>query len=73
MKKIISPHIQEVSKYYCDKHTDVECHSELKIESWYGSDFDTNSLEVHLCDECLKEMYSFIKEKYNILPEQDLI
>jgi hypothetical protein len=68
VKLILEKSSPEISKYYCDKHTDRECFSKLNTMSWYGSGHDMFSVEVHLCDECLDEMYDFIKKKFKIEP-----
>lgn len=68
MKKVIKEHCREEAQYYCDKHPDRECFSELKTISWYGSKHDLTGLEIHLCDECLDEIIKMAKEKFNIDP-----
>lgn len=68
MKKIIVQKALEEAEYYCDKHPDRECFSELKTASWYGSNFDMTGIEIHLCDECLAEMYKLFEEKFNVKP-----
>jgi len=72
MKKIIVEGVMEEAKYFCDKHPDRECFSELKTISWYGSDYDMQGIELHLCDECLEEMYTLLQQKFGIKPS-DLI
>jgi hypothetical protein len=69
MKKIIVQKALEEAQYFCDKHPDRECFSELKTASWYGSNFDMTGLEVHLCDECLGEMFKQIEEKFGVKPK----
>lgn len=66
MKKIIVQKALEEVQYFCDKHPDRECFSELKTASWYGSKYDLTGLEVHLCDECLEEMTKLIEEKFGV-------
>lgn len=56
--------------YYCDVHPDRECFSQIETNSWYGSEFDMQHAELHLCDECLKEFYAHLKSKYNIDPKE---
>lgn len=69
MKKIIVPKTSEEAIFYCDKHPERECYSELKTCSWYGSKFDFMKIEIHLCDECLEEMFALLKEKFKIEPK----
>lgn len=69
MKKIIQEEALEKAEYYCDKHPDRECFTELKTASWYGSEFDMTGIEIHLCDECLKEFYKHCLETYKIKPK----
>ena len=69
MKKIIVEKVLEDVKYFCDKHPDKECYSELRTSSWYGSGYDMMGVEIHLCDECLTEMYKLIKEKFGVEPK----
>ena len=69
MKKIITTGVVENSEYYCDKHPDKECFSELKTISWYGSEFDLTGIEIHLCDECLEEMYKLLEKEFKIKPK----
>jgi hypothetical protein len=74
MKKVITQKVLEEVQYFCDAHPERECFSELKTASWYGSHFDLLSTEVHLCDECMTELYKNLKEKYNVEPKDiDLI
>ncbi len=70
MKHIISQYQPEESKFFCDKHSDRECFSELQIISGYGSDFDMQQCKIHLCDECLKEMYKYIKCEFYTGPKE---
>ena len=69
MKRVKTEMVLEESQYFCDRHPDRECFSELKIASWYGSDFDLKGIEVHLCDECLKAMYELLKSQFNVTPK----
>ena len=73
MKKVIVEGVLEESKFYCDKHPERECYSELKTASWYGSEFDMMGAEVHLCDECMTELYSLLQQKYGIKPKDIVI
>jgi len=66
MKKVIVPFVREEAQYFCDKHHDKVCFSELKIISWWGSGYDLNGIEIHLCDRCLKEMYDLLYKKFKI-------
>lgn len=69
MKKIIVDGILEESTYYCDKHPEKECFSELKTSSWYGSKFDLTGIELHLCDECLEKIFVEVKRMFNTEPK----
>jgi hypothetical protein len=69
MKKITTQGVLEEAQYFCDKHPDRECFSELKTCSWCGSKFDMTGIEIHLCDECLEEMYKLLREKFEIEPK----
>lgn len=74
MKKVLTEKVIEEYKCYCDKHLDRECFSEVKAFSWYGSEFDMMGIEIHLCDECLKEFYEECYKKYKIEPKEiDLV
>ena len=66
MKKIIVEKALEEAQYFCDKHPDKECFSELKTASWYGSNHDMTGIEIHLCDECLEEMYSYLYSIFKV-------
>jgi hypothetical protein len=68
MKKITVESIREEAQYFCDKHPERECFSELKTASWYGSKFDMTGIEIHLCDECLKELYEKCWSEFGIKP-----
>ena len=70
MKKIITERVREDSKYFCDVHPNRECFSGVNTTSWYGSEFDLMGAEFHLCDECLKEFYAHLKQKYNVEPKE---
>jgi hypothetical protein len=65
MKIVITPYQREEADYFCDKHPDRQCYSELKLYSWYGSKFDFTGIIIHLCDECVEEIKNFLMEKYN--------
>jgi len=69
MKKVLVEAVREDAEYYCDKHPDRQCYSELKTLSWYGSGFDNMVIEIHLCDECLKQLYAEIKKNFDIEPK----
>lgn len=70
MKSIIRESVKEEAKYFCDKHPDRECYSELRTLSWYGSDFDMMGLEIHLCDECLTNMYKLLEKEFSVKPKE---
>ena len=70
MKKIITQGVLEDAKYFCDKHPERECFSELKTVSWYGSVHDLTGIETHLCDECLEEVFKLLKEKFGTEPRE---
>jgi hypothetical protein len=69
MKKVLTEKVLEEAQYFCDKHPDRECFSELKTASWYGSIFDLTGIEIHLCDECLKEFYDHCLTTYKVKPK----
>jgi hypothetical protein len=69
MKIIIPNSVIEEAQYFCDKHPDRECSSELKVASWYGSEFDLTGIELHLCDVCLFDMYKHIEKEFGIKPK----
>lgn len=73
MKKIIVQGILEDSQYFCDKHPERECFSELKTASWYGSNYDLTGIEIHLCDECLAEMYDNLFKQFGVKPKDIII
>lgn len=73
MKKILKKYRPEEAEYYCDKHPDRVCYTELKVLSWYGSCYDTNLLTLHLCDECVKKMYGKIKKEFGIEPQENIL
>ena len=68
MKKVKVEKVLEEAEYFCDRHPDRECFSEVKTASWYGSTFDMTGCEFHLCDECLKELYAAFLQKYGVKP-----
>lgn len=71
MKKIITPAIHEEASYFCDKHPERECFTEIRSSCWYGSGFDMNNIKMNLCDECMEEFYKIIKEKFGVEPFYD--
>lgn len=73
MKQVIQQFQPEESKFFCDKHPDRECFSELHLFSWYGSIFDMNEIKIHLCDVCVKDMYDNLKKEFNVEPQEILI
>jgi len=70
MKVITKESIKEESKYFCDKHPDRECYSEIRTISWYGSKFDMMGMEIHLCDECLENMYAVLEKEFLTKPKE---
>lgn len=66
MKKTTVERVREEAKYFCDKHPDRECFSEIKSQVWYGSGFDLQHIKVNLCDECLEALYNYIKENFGV-------
>jgi len=70
MKQIVTKYQPEDARFFCDRHPDRECYSELQLVSWYGSIFDMNQIKVHLCDVCVKEMYDQLKKNFNVEPRQ---
>lgn len=73
MKKVIVEGVLEEAKYFCDKHPDRECFSEVKCASWYGSEFDMMGLELHLCDACLFDLYKQLQKDFNVTPKDIII
>ena len=69
MKKIIVPKVHEEVKYFCDKHPDRECYSDLLTRSWYGSGFDMMGVETHLCDECLETLFKYLEQQFGVKPQ----
>jgi hypothetical protein len=69
MKKVLVEKVREDAIYFCDRHPYRECYSELIASSWYGSVFDMMAIEIHLCDECLTEMYELLEKKFGIKPK----
>lgn len=69
MKKVLKEQVMEDAKYFCDVHPDRECFTELQTSSWYGSEFDMMQVKLHLCDECLTELYAHLKAKYGVEPK----
>ena len=70
MKEIITEGVIEEAQYFCDKHPDRECFSELKTASWYESKYDMTGIELHLCDECLSEVYIHLEKQFGIKPKE---
>lgn len=73
MKKVIVERVREEAKYYCDKHPDREAFTSIKTQCWYGSVFDLQHINMNLCDECMKDFYKIIKEKFGVEPFDDTI
>jgi len=73
MKKVIVERVREEAKYFCDKHPDRECFTQVNSMCWYGSKFDLFHIKANLCDECMEELYQFMKEKFGVNPFNDEI
>ncbi len=73
MKQILTHNVLEETKYFCDNHPTTECFSEINLASWYGSKYDMTGVEIHLCDDCLKEIYNFLEQKFGIYPKNIII
>ena len=71
MKKVITPAVREESKFFCDKHPKRECFTKVVTQCWYGSNFDTLNLQLHLCDECIKSFYKYVKRNFGVDPEEN--
>lgn len=69
MKKILTEKVLEDAKYFCDKHPERECYSQLQTMSWYGSNYDLSGVEIHLCDECLTEVFKLLEERFGVKPK----
>ena len=69
MKIVSQKECTEQAKYYCDWHTDVECHNIVKTESEYGSEFDLQQTEVHLCDICFDKLKTILVKNFNAKTE----
>jgi len=70
MKKVLKEEVMEQAKYFCDKHPERECFSRLETISWYGSIYDMDVIELHICDECLLEIYKLLEEKFGVKPKE---
>lgn len=70
MKKIKQKSRIEIAEFFCDKHLNREAFSHIKTLSWYGSKFDMTEVEIHLCDECMSELYKYIKKNYKKEPNE---
>jgi hypothetical protein len=69
MKKTTRDETGEITgtEFYCDnpKHkNDVRAFGQSLIHFWYGSESDMTQSKVHLCDDCAKEVLSFLKQKF---------
>jgi hypothetical protein len=69
MKRVTTPFQREDATYFCDKHPDRECATQLELISWYGSIYDMTKVEAHLCDECVKEMRQLLEKEFKVKPE----
>jgi hypothetical protein len=71
MKKEI---VAAETKYFCDVHPDRECFSQVESVSWYGSTkFDMMQMELHLCDDCMVEFYTYMEQKYRVKPKDVIL
>jgi hypothetical protein len=66
MKKVVRKSRTEICEYYCDKHPTRECFTQLELSSWYGSRYDLNCVTIHLCDQCVKEMYELLEKEFKV-------
>jgi hypothetical protein len=73
MKKIDIPLQKEIARYFCDKHPDRECFTEINTMCWYGSKFDMTNLKMNLCDECMSKFYNMVDETFGVKPKDDFI
>ena len=73
MKKEVFDGALSETKFYCDKHPDRECFSEVKSASWYGSEFDMTGIELHLCDSCLFDLYKQFQRDFKVSPKDIII
>lgn len=64
MKKIIKPYQREVSECYCDKHPHARAYTTVKIESGYGSKYDTTMYLRDLCDKCVDELIKYLNKNF---------
>jgi hypothetical protein len=64
MKVITTPSVREEAKYFCDKHKTIECFTEMRMQSGYGSSYDTERITWQMCDECVKEVRQFLTERF---------
>ena len=69
MKKILVEKVNEEAKFFCDKHPDRECYTEVNTMCWYGSRFDFFGMKMHLCDECMEALNKYIKENFGVEPK----
>ena len=67
---MINPAQSEEAEYFCDKHTDRRCYTQLQMMSWYGSIYDLTSMEIHLCDDCVLEMRKRLETEFNVKPKE---
>ena len=69
MKRRTTQSQREEDTYFCDKHPDRECATQLELVSWYRSIYDLTKIEAHLCDECAKKMRQLLEKEFNVKPE----
>jgi hypothetical protein len=73
MKKVIVSRVREEAKYFCDKHPDRECFTQVKTNCWYGSMFDLQHIRMNLCDECMEKFYKMVEENFGVKTFDDSI
>ncbi len=71
MKKVTVEKVREEAKYFCDKHPDRECFTEVRSMCWYGSQYDLQHIRCNMCDECIEAFYKYIKDNFNLEPFDD--
>jgi len=60
----------EDTTFFCDKHPGREAFTELVLSSWYGSVYDLYVVKVHLCDECVGQMYEHLNKEFKAVPKE---
>ena len=53
---------------------DCKCHKndkqalgQLSMWFWYGSEYDMKQGNIHMCDECAKDVMKYLNEKFKIV------